>query len=218
MKKPRPNRIAEQRKKKGLSQQQLADALNVHWTTISKLERGITHLNFDYAEEIAEILQTNVYDLLPQETALATVAISGFVNHGGDVEEIDEDQEHRVTINSSTFYDTETVWVSVRENALYPYFKNGDILGITWVPESNLIDKDGIADFSGVVGRFCLVRDNENRMFMGIVSLGTSRWMIDLHNANYPPLRDITPMDLGQVTVALMTFPAMRGPERGRET
>ena len=40
MKNQPKNRIAEERKARGMTQQQLADAVGAHWITISKLERG----------------------------------------------------------------------------------------------------------------------------------------------------------------------------------
>lgn len=210
MAKPSSNLISEQRRRKNMSQQQLADALGVHWTTISKLERGITKLDFDYAEKIAAALGVDIYDLLPQKP-LIKIALSGYLHHGGDVEAIEEGKEASIIVNSTMFYDLDTFWLGVKKNALYPYFIDGDILGLAWATDEERRDKDGNIDYSGFVGRFCLVEDQDGNQFMGVLSIGSIKETVDLHNANYPPLRNIRPHSLGQVSVALMSTPAMRG-------
>src|SRR5437016_93594 len=58
------NRIAEERKAKGITQQQLADAVGAHWITISKLERGRIKLTTDWLEKLAKPLGVRASDLL----------------------------------------------------------------------------------------------------------------------------------------------------------
>jgi transcriptional regulator with XRE-family HTH domain len=53
MKKQPKNRIAEERKAKGMTQQDLADAVGSHWITISKLERGRIKLTTEWLEKLA---------------------------------------------------------------------------------------------------------------------------------------------------------------------
>lgn len=68
------NRIAEHRDAKGMTQQQLADALNVHWQTISKLERGKMQLTADWAVKIGKALDADYRKLFaaPMQRSSAT--------------------------------------------------------------------------------------------------------------------------------------------------
>jgi transcriptional regulator with XRE-family HTH domain len=59
------NRIAEERKARGMTQQQLADAVGAHWITISKLERGRIKLTTDWLEKLAKPLGVSASDLFP---------------------------------------------------------------------------------------------------------------------------------------------------------
>jgi transcriptional regulator with XRE-family HTH domain len=68
MKNTPKNRIAEERKARGMTQQQLADAVGSHWITISKLERGRIKLTTDWLEKLSKPLGVNPSDLLPGTT------------------------------------------------------------------------------------------------------------------------------------------------------
>ncbi|WP_406567486.1 helix-turn-helix transcriptional regulator [Azospirillum canadense] len=61
-----PNRLAELRKRAGVSQGRLADALNSGRSTIVKLEKGERELSLDWMERIAPILGCAPWDLLPE--------------------------------------------------------------------------------------------------------------------------------------------------------
>jgi transcriptional regulator with XRE-family HTH domain len=73
------NRIAEERKAKGMTQQQLADAVGAHWITISKLERGRIKLTTDWLEKLAEPLGVRGIDLLSGPSNPSSDARSSFV-------------------------------------------------------------------------------------------------------------------------------------------
>jgi transcriptional regulator with XRE-family HTH domain len=64
MKIPLRNRIAELRKARGMTQQALADAVQAHWITISKLERGRIKLTTDWLERLAPVFGVRPADLL----------------------------------------------------------------------------------------------------------------------------------------------------------
>ena len=57
------NRIEEFRVKKGLSRQQLADAVEVHYQTVGYLERGEYNPSLSLALKIAEELETSVSEI-----------------------------------------------------------------------------------------------------------------------------------------------------------
>jgi DNA-binding XRE family transcriptional regulator len=67
MKKQPKNRIAEERNARGMTQQELADAVGAHWITISKLERGRIKLTTEWLDKLAAPLLVNPSDLLPRE-------------------------------------------------------------------------------------------------------------------------------------------------------
>ena len=57
------NRIEELRSAKGLSRQQLADAVGVHYQTIGYLERGEYNPSLSLALKIANTLKTEVDEI-----------------------------------------------------------------------------------------------------------------------------------------------------------
>lgn len=57
------NRIEELRSAKGLSRQQLADAVGVHYQTVGYLERGEYNPSLSLALKIAEELETSVGEI-----------------------------------------------------------------------------------------------------------------------------------------------------------
>jgi len=59
------NRIAEFRKRQGLSQEALADRLGTGRSTIVKLEHGTLRLKQDWMERLAKALHCKPYELLP---------------------------------------------------------------------------------------------------------------------------------------------------------
>jgi transcriptional regulator with XRE-family HTH domain len=77
MKKQPKNRIAEERTAKGMTQQELADAVGSHWITISKLERGRIKLTTEWLEKLAAPLGVSPGELLRRaevRTGLAEIA------------------------------------------------------------------------------------------------------------------------------------------------
>ena len=57
------NRIEELRSAKGLSRQQLADAVGVHYQTVGYLERGEYNPSLSLALKIADTLKTEVGEI-----------------------------------------------------------------------------------------------------------------------------------------------------------
>lgn len=67
--------IARQRKKLNLTQEQLAESLNVSRTTVSKWERAITAPDISILEKLAKTLQVKVNDILSGEINSKNVAL-----------------------------------------------------------------------------------------------------------------------------------------------
>ncbi len=59
--------ITELRKEKGLTQKQLADALNVTDKAVSKWERGLSFPDISMLEPISELLEVSIMELLAGE-------------------------------------------------------------------------------------------------------------------------------------------------------
>ena len=79
------NQIREIRRAKGLTQEQLADAIGRDVTTINKLEKGRMKLTVDYMLKISEVLGVKAGSLLPDSDAEYTdalIPVIGWVNPG----------------------------------------------------------------------------------------------------------------------------------------
>ena len=60
------DRIKEQRKKKGFSHENMAEELKISQVAYSKIEKNETKLTVDRLFQIANILETHVYELLDE--------------------------------------------------------------------------------------------------------------------------------------------------------
>jgi transcriptional regulator with XRE-family HTH domain len=68
--------ITELRKEKGLTQKQLADALNVTDKAVSKWERGLSFPDISMLEPISEVLGISIMEILAGERQDASETIS----------------------------------------------------------------------------------------------------------------------------------------------
>jgi len=66
-------KIKNVRKSKKISQQFMADKLNISQFAYSKIERGITQLNWDKLNKVAQILEINVWELVDNTKASVEV-------------------------------------------------------------------------------------------------------------------------------------------------
>jgi transcriptional regulator with XRE-family HTH domain len=61
------NKIKMLRSQNGLTQQEMADKMNMHLKTWQKIENGVTKLDIDRLKQIAEVLETTIEDLINVE-------------------------------------------------------------------------------------------------------------------------------------------------------
>jgi len=64
------NKIKMLRSQNGLTQQDMADKMNMHLKTWQKIENGVTKLDIDRLKQIAEILETTIEDLINVEESV----------------------------------------------------------------------------------------------------------------------------------------------------
>jgi transcriptional regulator with XRE-family HTH domain len=103
------NRIASLRKARGLTQQELADAVGAHWITISKLERGRASLSSDWRDKLARALGVSPRDLLPDT---GTVVFS--------------EPEARISAGIQPFAELERVRFAIDNSTYEPFLHPGD--------------------------------------------------------------------------------------------
>src|SRR5215207_5942190 len=206
---PRTNRIAEFRKKARISQTKLAEMLGVHWVTLSKMERGKAKFTYEWAEKIAPFLRVEPFDLMLTERPISKILISGEIRPGGYVVGYDEEAMPTKVIMSGLFDDPEVHWAIVRGSGLYPFFHEGDLLRLTFIytAEHRLGAEETAERTMALVGRFCLVETKATEQFIGILAPGSEVGAVDLHNTGYPPLRNMHPVALAQITMAIMPMP-----------
>ena len=89
-------RIKELRKKKGLSQAELAEAMGVHFAQVSRYERGETKPNAEAMTKLAQVLETSTDFLMngtTDETALSAGLDKEMISRFKQVQELDADDK-----------------------------------------------------------------------------------------------------------------------------
>lgn len=122
------NRVAEIRKRMGLTQSQLAEKVGVHWITISKLERGQIQLTEEWRVRLGEALSVDHDLFLPANRRLTTIEVAGEIMPGGIVQMYEDDDPHTFTVHNGAFHALNKVWYYVNSDALAPIFQDEDLL------------------------------------------------------------------------------------------
>ncbi len=207
---PPNNRIAELRKARKLTQQQLAEAIGAHWITLSKLERGVMRLSDEWRAAIADALKVDEWELIVGARALPTVHVEGRIEEGGEIIPLDEDDTSEA-FHLSTDYFTHPAyrWLTVSGDALWPWYQDGDRICLRHMPEDEL---------ESVRGRITVVwwRAGENQdeqATIGVLERGKRPGLYTVNRMGMPPVRDIKPISLAVVAMAVYYL----GPETIRE-
>lgn len=189
MKKPAPNnRIAEIRKAKGLTQQQVASKVDAHWITISKLERGVMQLTRDWMARLALALDVEETELIIPYLRDEQVAIDGTYQAG------------RITPHTAPALRTIASppdhavgrWIEVVDDSLKPFFVRGDLLRFRIVANESAF---------ALVGRTALVENRETGLFM----MG----VLERQAYDRPPQRGDTLLIEGPISVDVRAFNGM---------
>jgi len=192
-----PNQIAKLRKERGLSQQQLADKLGVHWITVSKLERGKQKLTIEWMDRIAAALQVGRWVLLGSTDPLVTVPISGQLNIDGNISSIAEDLPRTRHIYRWTLNHPDAIWVIVGDSGFSNLFTKGDMLEFFLKS----------VEPRHYVGRLCYVRSVEKKSYFGLLARGSEPHLFDIIVAGQPTIKDVLVESLAQLTAALFEQP-----------
>ncbi len=154
-------RIAALRKHIGMSQQQLAAQLDVHWITVSRLERGIIRLSREWIVRLAIALTTNEEDISPEPTSGNLIRVHGEIGKGGSLfrgQILDSYSEQEQFVGDTSYY-------TFQCDDFQPIARRNDIVKMVQVREDQ---------WENVIGRMCLAvsSDKKRRMigFLDVVS------------------------------------------------
>jgi transcriptional regulator with XRE-family HTH domain len=153
------NRLAEARKAKGVTQQELADRLGVHFVTISKLERGKMKLTADWIEKLAGALEVPPYEIFSPPMWRERVVMDGYLK-GGLVFHPVRGASARYWIDIDDADDEASFWVGLADNALAPFYFQGDVLRFTGYREES---------FSMMKGRLGCMTLDDGRTVLAVV-------------------------------------------------
>ena len=141
---PEKNRIAKLRKSKNLSQQQLADMIDAHWVTISKLERGKIKLTYEWSKKIADALGVGTYEIFDRKSEYDQLRLDGKVVSAGSVLMLDELSDYTAIRLGDEFLNIKgSTWLMVETTDLYPLVRRGDLLRITPIEPHEVTDCEG---------------------------------------------------------------------------
>lgn len=193
------NRIAEHRKARGFTQQQLADAVGSHWITISKLERGVMRLSDDWRILIADALGVDEWDLVVGARTLPLVHVEAMIDEGGVITALGDDNTGEAFQISTDYFTTPLFrWVVVAGDALWPWYQDGDRLCFRDLPEDR---------FDEVRNRLCIAwyknSEGEGAVVAGILKRGRTHSLHTIDRFGSTPISNVKLDNLAVVTMAV---------------
>ena len=84
-------KIRSMREQCNWTQEDMAEKLNMSISGYSKIERGETKVNLQRLQQIAEVLNINIFDLIPQREGHVCL-----INEGNNYQGTFSDQSHKV--------------------------------------------------------------------------------------------------------------------------
>lgn len=190
---PSTNRLAEVRKRLGLTQQQLAEKVGSHWVTISRLERGQLNITTGWSARIADALGIDEYDLYPPNEESVSIQISGTIGPTARARFYQPETPDVVTIKSNYWTSPLTKWFRVQSGVLYPWYQPNDLIAVGFSGESP----------EDLVGRFVCVLDDQGAFRFGILSNSRKHGSFDLEAPGLMPIRNIKVAQVGLVAMAV---------------
>lgn len=186
------SKLSKYRKEAKLTQQQLADAIGSHWTTISRLENGKMELDYVWARRLAPILNVSIPDLLHDYKADEKIFIRGAIGEGG--------KTMRLFLNDSkNTYSLPSLypgsWYVVDDDSFYPQFRHGDLIHLSTATD--------IEPYIGRVG-FVTTIDEQGpqKEYFGTIARGKAPGKYCVRRPNAPDSEDFTPFLFSWVDAA----------------
>lgn len=152
------NRISLVRKSKGVTQQELADRLGVHFVTVSKLERGVMQLTAKWIMRLADALDVQPGEIWSPPASLDLVDIGGRIEQGFSVDWFKALEQHQILTEDAD--DEASAWLLVGDNSLAPFFFEGDLLRFTSFTKEEAMPH--------MIGRLCFLTLADRRQMLAI--------------------------------------------------
>ncbi|MCZ4274023.1 LexA family transcriptional regulator [Maritalea porphyrae] len=135
------NRIKQIMKQKNVSRDELADAVDAHPITISKLVSGKMNLTTDWMERIAKALRVRPEELISAAPALRTVTVNMHVEAGSWAEANvweDPDQQYQIAVpNDPEFANLTLHGAETRGPSMNKRYPSGTIVVYTSIYETD---------------------------------------------------------------------------------
>ncbi len=180
-----PNNIAEIRRKKKVTQQQLADRLGVHVITVSKLERGVMQLTQNWLERLAEALDTSEMELWGG-FKLVSLDASGRLHDGEKIEVVDP-TENRFSAFRNPLGEPDAKWLHVQDNTLLPFFGEGDLVQFSLMSPR---EWEVVGDFEG---RICMYNVTGSQdVHLGILGKKCNEKQFDIRSMNGRLMKNVS--------------------------
>lgn len=142
-----------------MTQHQLAEALGVHWVTISNLERGKAQLTQSWIEQLSQFFDVPVTDIFGPMPS-REIVVEGFVaNPAGVYMPLDKPIRKEVIIKDVG--DTASYWLEVLDDVWAPFFHMGDLIQFSSLDHGQ---------WFYAVGRMCIVFEGEHGYHTGVVT------------------------------------------------
>jgi DNA-binding XRE family transcriptional regulator len=185
------NKIAELRKKRKMSQQQLADAVGSHWVTISNIERGKAPLTLEWANRIGKALQVDA-DAIMQNEEPPVVHIEGMLgSHGIELWPEGSTVSLPISPGISIPY---PFWLVISDNDAYPIFQIGDLARVI------AIDHLRSDHLKVCIGCLCVVEwEGSDRAAIGYLNQGRTPHTFSVTRITAPPINEIKITKIGLI-------------------
>ena len=193
--------VSEARKKSGLTQQQLAELLGVHFVTMSKIERGKSEIGVDLILKLKEVLGIPPLDLLSSSPHIMRLVTFGILEEGGKIRLFAQRDFHDLFSNYDLVSGPRTSWLRVETDEFFPMLHSGDLVQITTLDEHEVQYVDN---------RLCLVQSTRDSAvaYLAVPAKG------ELRKVNGSPLTIGSFTVVGYVSMTMMIghFPKGREP------
>lgn len=133
------NRIKELMKARAISRDELAELLDAHPTTISRLINGQRKLDLDWMEKFAKALNVSTAEIIEERSPARVVTVQGFVQAGEWAEtwEWDHEQQYDVAVPDDPEFRPFTLYAAeARGPSMNKRYPEGTVLVFTHAIET----------------------------------------------------------------------------------